>query len=249
MGSSERGWRPRWFEHAVLGQSVDNPAEGAGAVLHLGAKNAVRGRLYTLEQVKGYEIVWLSSRLDIVFILPHSPKPSTCGQSLGFLPAVWGLHPPWRKSNEGDKHLLIFLSKHWDVSAGPGRTGVLTWQTSAWASLNHCFSVSCSAPSGSLPSGWFPMSSACWPPSLSTATLGENTRGGRSMTVKEGRESSGSLIGQEPRDNFQVSDWPKWWILTEGTLRMFLLIKRLMWDRMIKGGASDGREWYCTIRL
>lgn len=51
---------------------------------------------------------------------------------------------------------------------------MLTWQTSVWASLNHCFSVSCSVPSGSLLSEWFPTSSACWRPSLSAATLGEN---------------------------------------------------------------------------
>lgn len=43
--------------------------------------------------------------------------------------------------------------------------------------------------------------------------------------------------------------WPKWWILMEGTLRMFRLIKRFMWERIIKGGARDGREWYWTIRL
>lgn len=47
-------------------------------------------------------------------------------------------------------------------------------------------------PSGSLPSGWFPTSSACWPPSLSTATLARNRAGGRSISLfRERKESSG----------------------------------------------------------
>ncbi len=42
---------------------------------------------------------------------------------------------------------------------------------------------------------------------------------------------------------------PNRWILVDDNLRKFLLIKMLMWDRMMKGGARVGRKWYSTIRL